>query len=342
MTQRDQTALTGPAPVFPDEFPRFGLGCASLGNIFAQVPEAEANATLRAAWDDGVRLFDTAPWYGHGLSEARLGWLLRQVPRGQAVVTTKVGRVYRPAARGQDARVQWQGGLNFGLTFDYSAAGVEQALEQSLLRLGTPVVEALIIHDLDRPYHGPAYDGHMTALTGSGLAALHRMKADGRIAAIGMGINTTADFAAVADWIEVDFFLVAMPYTLLEQPALAGPMAACLRRGIKVVIGAPFASGLLTDPSRPGLMYNYGPVPDAMRDKALAIAAVCARHGVPLMAAALQFPLAHPAVTAVIPGAVTPDQVRSNHANVRAPIPFALWHELRDLGLIDPASPLPR
>jgi D-threo-aldose 1-dehydrogenase len=256
------------------------------------------------------------------------------------VISTKVGRVYRPAARGEDARIQWKGGLNFSLRFDYSAEGVEASLDQSRLRLGQPTVEALVIHDLDQGYHGAAYDGHMTDLTGSGLAALHRLKAEGQIAAVGMGINALEDFARVADWIELDFFLVAMPYTLLDQVSLHGPMARCLERGIRIIVGAPFASGLLTDPSSPDLMYNYRPVPDEVRAKALAIEGACREHGVPLMAAALQFPLLHPAVVSVIPGAVTPDQVRQNAENAARAIPGELWATLKARGLIDEAAPV--
>lgn len=315
------------------------MGGAALGNIFAEFSEAEAQQTFAAAWDAGVRYFDTAPWYGHGLSEHRLGTALRGWPREQAFVSTKVGRVYEPAARGHDARVQWKGGLNFAVRYDYSAAGFEASFAQSRMRLGQPSVEALIIHDLDRDYQGAAFDGHMAALTGSGLAYLHQLKAEGVIAAVGMGMNTLADFTAIAPWIEVDFFLVALPYTLADQAALNGPMADCVRRGIKVVIGAPFASGILADPSAPGVMYAYQPASRAMIDKALAIQAICARYGVTLAAAALQFPLLHPAVVSVIPGAVSADQVRANAENFALPIPVAVWAELKMAGLIDPDAP---
>ena len=286
-----------------------------------------------------MRLYDTAPWYGHGLSEHRLGAMLRGGSRAEALISTKVGRVYYPAPRGEDARVQWLGGLNFGLRFDYSAAGFEASLGQSRLRLGQPTIDAAVIHDLDRGYHGAAYDGHMADLTGSGLAFLHGLKAAGEIAAVGMGINALEDFERVAGWIEVDFFLVAMPYTLLDQASLNGPMAACVERGIHVVVGAPFVSGLLTDPSKPGLMYAYGPVPDDVRARALAIEAACREHGVPLMAAALRFPLLHPAVVSVIPGAVAPEQVRQNVANAGVAIPGELWATLKARGLIDPDAP---
>lgn len=315
------------------------MGCASLGNIFQTYSEAEAQATFAAAWGAGVRYFDTAPWYGHGLSEHRLGTALRDWPREQVVVSTKVGRVYDPAPRGRDVRVNWAGGLNFAVRYDYSAAGFEASLAQSRLRLGQPVVDALIIHDLDRDYHGAAFDRHMAALTGSGLPYLHRLKAEGVISAVGMGMNTLADFTAIAPWIEVDFFLVALPYTLADQAALHGPMADCVRRGIKVVIGAPFASGLLANPSAPGVMYAYAPASPEMVAKARAIEAVCQRHDVPLAAAALQFPLLHPAVVSVIPGAVSAAQVVQNAANVAVPIPAELWHDLKMQGLIDRNAP---
>jgi D-threo-aldose 1-dehydrogenase len=315
------------------------MGCASLGNIFNTYSEAEAQETFAAAWAAGVRYFDTAPWYGHGLSEHRLGTALRDWPRDRVVVSTKVGRIYEPAQRGQDARINWKGGLNFSVRYDYSAAGFEASLAQSRMRLGQPVVDALIIHDLDRDYHGAAFDGHMAALTGTGMAYLHRLKAEGAISAVGMGMNTLADFAAIAPWIEVDFFLVALPYTLADQAALHGPMADCARRGIKVVIGAPFASGLLADPSAPGVMYAYAPASPEMVARARAIQSVCARYNVPLAAAALQFPLLHPAVASVIPGAVSAAQVTQNATNFALQIPEELWRDLKMQGLIDPDAP---
>ncbi|MBA3908630.1 MAG: pyridoxal 4-dehydrogenase [Rhodobacter sp.] len=333
------TVVAPSVPRFPEDWPRIGMGTASLGNIFATYSEAEAAETLAAAWDAGVRYFDTAPWYGHGLAEHRLGGASRNWPRDQTFLSTKVGRVYDPAQRGQDVRVQWKGGLNFAVRYDYSAEGFSASLAQSRLRLGQPSVDALIIHDLDRDYHGPAFDGHMAALTGSGLAYLHRLKAEGEISAVGMGMNTLGDFTAIAPWIEVDFFLVAMPYTLADQAALHGPMADCQRRGIKVIIGAPFASGLLANPSAPGVMYAYAPAPPEMVAKARAIEAVCSRHDVPLAAAALQFPLLHPAVVSVIPGAVSAAQVRQNTANASRKIPAQLWEDLKMQGLIDAVAP---
>ncbi len=335
----DPKALAPPAPPFPAVWPRLGLGCSGLGNTFHDWTEAQAAATFAAAWKAGIRYFDTAPWYGHGLSEIRLGSLIRSHPRAETLVSTKVGRFYLPAPRGSDMRGGRPNGLNFEHRFDYSAEGFALSLAQSRLRLGQSSVDALVIHDLDRDYHGPAWDGHMNALTGSGLPWLHRLKAAGEISAVGMGINTTEDFARVAGWIDVDFFLVAMPYTLADQPALHGPMADCLRRGIKVVIGAPFASGLLADPDSPAVTYAYGPVPDPLRVPIRAIRDTCSRHGVPLMAAALQFPLLHPAVISVLPGATMPAEAKETAALVSIPIPPELWAELKAAGLIDRAAP---
>ena len=332
-------AIAPSAPAFPAGWPSLGLGCAPLGDILDLIPEPDAAAMLAAAWNSGVRFYDTAPWYGHGLSEHRLGASLRQYDRDEALISTKVGRVYEPAGRNADARIQWRGGLNFSVRYDYSAAGFEQSLAQSRMRLGQSSVDALVIHDLDRGYQGPDFDRHLSDLTGSGLAWLRNLKAEGQISAVGVGINVLEDFADLADWIDVDYFLVAMPYTLLDQCALAGPMARCIERNIKIVIGAPFASGLLTDPAQPGLRYNYAPASTEIRDKALRIQAVCDAYDVPIMAAALRFPLLHPAVLSVIPGANTADQVRQNVASSRYPIPPELWQSLKQEGLIDSASP---
>ena len=325
---------------FPTQWPAFGLGCAPLGELFSDFPEPEAAAMLSAAWASGVRYYDTAPWYGHGLSEHRLGALIRQHTRRDVLISTKVGRVYEAPARGVDARIQWHGGLNFAVRYDYSAEGFEASLAQSRMRLGQPSVDALIIHDLDQDHHGGVFDKHMSDLTGSGLQWLHQIKREGQISAVGMGINDLAEFIQLADWIDVDFFLVAMPYTLLDQAALSGPMAVCEKRGIHIIIGAPFASGLLANPADPNLLYKYAPASEEIRKKAKAIESVCLQHSVPLMAAALQFPLLHPAVTTVIPGATAAEHVQQNVVNSQLQIPPALWQELKSEGLIDQHAPV--
>ena len=336
---RNDGAVAPPAPQFPQDWPRLGLGCAPLGDLFRNIGEEEAAALLAAAWDAGIRYYDTAPWYGHGLSEHRLGALLRQHDRADWRISTKVGRVYDPAPRGADARIRWQGGLNFSVQFDYSAEGMDRSVRQSQMRLGQPTIDALVIHDLDRAYHGEAFEEHAAVLKGSGLNWLNERKAAGEISAIGMGINEIDDFEDFSNWIDIDFFIVAMPYSLLDQTSLHGPMKRCLERGIKVVIGAPFASGLLTDPNRPGLTYGYQPASEEIYAKARKISAICQACGVPLMAAALQFPLLHPAVVSVIPGAETSKQVRQNAENAARAIPPELWTALKAEGLIDEAAP---
>ena len=325
-----------PAPAPPG---RLGFGGAPLGDIFLETAEQVAESTLRAAWDGGVRYFDTAPWYGHGLSEHRLGTFLLSVNRPDVFVSTKVGRVYLPAERCEDARVHWAGGLNFRVTYDYTADGFAKSVAQSQMRLGTPSIDALVIHDLDRGYHGADFERHFNDLRQSGVGYLESLRDAGEISWIGMGINTLEDFEFMVDAMEVDFFLVAMPYTLMDQGALPGPMVKCLDRGIRLVIGAPFASGILADPENPDQRYGYHPASDEHRAKALALRDIAESHGVSLAAAALQFPLLHPAVQSVIPGAVTPVQARQNCANATAEIPAEMWLEMKAAGLISPDAP---
>ena len=295
---------------------------------------------LDTAWDVGVRYYDTAPWYGHGLSEHRLGSLLRQHPRREYYTSTKVGRVYLPVQRGEDNRIQWFGGQNFEVTYDYSAKGLAASYSQSQLRLGQSTIDALIIHDLDKAYHGNQFDEYYQQLCDDGLPYLRDLKARGEISSIGIGINALVDFEFFAERIDLDFFLVAMPYTLLEQAALNTAMQTCLDRGKKIVIGSPFASGLLTNPSNPDVRYNYGSVPDDMRSRAIGLQECCNDFDVPLMAAALQFPLLHPAVCSIIPGARTARQISGNMDNFNFDIPGRLWSEMKNRKLIVANAPV--
>lgn len=324
------------------EVPAFGLGAAHLGELFAAVAEADSRATLEAAWEGGVRFYDTAPWYGRGLSEHRLGGFLRTKPREEFIVTTKVGRtLHRPADPGSFDRSPWKGGLNFQVSYDYSYDGIMKAYAQALQRLALDTVDALLIHDLDAAHHGDALDEHKRALTDSGMRALQELKADGQIKAIGVGINTSEALDTMVREYEVDFALVAMPYTLLDQKSLKGGLATCVERKISVVVGAPFASGILVRGSRSDAAYGYAAAPEAVREKVRRIEAVCDAHGVALPAAALQFPLAHPAVVAVIPGAAHPKEVRENLSSLAAPIPAAFWSDLKAEGLIESGAPVP-
>jgi D-threo-aldose 1-dehydrogenase len=322
--------------------PRFGLGTAHLGGMYARVDEPDSQATLQAAWDGGVRFYDTAPWYGRGLSEHRLGGFLLNKPREEFLVSAKVGRaLHRPKDLRTFDRSPWGGGLNFEVEFNYSYDGVMRAYEQCLQRLGLDTVDALLIHDLDAEGHGERFAGHTKDLVDSGIKALEKLKKAGDIKAIGMGINLAASLDNVATLVDLDFVLVAMPYTLIDQAVLHTGLARCGARGIGVIIGAPFASGILATGAGPGARYFYRPAPEEVQAKVGKIEAVCSRHGVRLPSAALQFPLAHPAVVAVIPGAARPSEVSANIASFLAPIPASFWTELKALGLIDADAPTP-
>ena len=320
-----------------------GLGGAPLGELFQTLTEEGADAIVREAVDQGVTLFDTSPWYGHGLSEHRLGRGLWHVERSSIVVSTKVGRVYRRPAdlRGFSTK-PWVGGLPFELQFDYSGAGIRRSYEDSLLRLGLNRVDCLVIHDLDGIYHqADLLQRHRAELEGSGWTELERLRASGEIAAVGAGINSSSDMRYFLDRFDLDFFLVAMPYTLLDQTPLRNEFRECLQRGIAIVIGSPYASGILATGPIAGAVYNYNGAPPEIVDKTQRILEACKEHGVSLQAAALQFPLAHPSVAAVIPGATSHEMVAANAANLRAAIPEDLWSTLKKRALILPDAPVP-
>lgn len=324
---------------------RLGLGGGTLGDPVEVIDEAQADLTVETAYAAGIGYFDTSPWYGNGKSEHRIGRVLRTKPRDSFVLSTKVGRVYhRPADPATFSQARWAGGLPFDLRFDYSRDGVLRSYEDSLMRLGLTTVDALLIHDLDLK-HQKTEEGIAAGFAqldaGGGYAALDEMRARGEIRAIGAGINHVGMVPRFLDRFDLDFFLVAMPYTLLDQPALAEELPLCAERGVSVVIGAVFASGILARGPREGALYSYRPAERAEIERTLRTKAVCDRHAVPLSAAALQFPLGHPAVASVIPGPNSPTQVRSNLMSMRHPIPADLWAELKAEKLIDPAAPTP-
>mgnify|MGYP006267684677 CR=1 FL=1 len=324
------------------EVPVFGFGSAHLGELYAKVDEATSRATMDAAWQAGVRLYDTAPWYGRGLSEHRLGGFLRTKPRDHFQVTTKVGRqLVRPKDPHHFDRSPWVGGLNFEVKWDYSYDGVMRSYEQALQRLALDTVDALIIHDLDIGFHGDDFEARQKDMRESGVKALQELKRSGDIKAYGMGINTDAALEEVASQVDLDFCLVAMPYTLLDQRSLTRGMAALQRRGVSVIIGAPLASGILATGSSGPAHYGYAKAPLEIQEKVKKIEAICHAHHVALPAAALQFVLAHPIVASVIPGAMKPSEIEANAAHVKAKIPRSFWSDLKNAGLIDPLSPLP-
>jgi len=326
---------------------RLGLGGVPLGDPNGPIDEPRASLTLETAYASGINYFDTAPWYGLGRSEHRLGHALRGKPRERFVLSTKVGRVLtrpRDVTGPGPYSGRWAGGLPFDLRFDYTREGVLRSYEDSLQRLGMTRVDALVVHDLDLKFqHDEAgIAARLAELErGGGFAALAELRERGEVGAIGAGINHVGMIPRFLARFDMDFFLVAMPYTLLDQPALDAELPLCLERGVAVVIGAVFSSGILARPSESGAQYGYKPVEAGVRDRVARIEGVCRRHGVPIGAAALQFPLAHPAVVSVIPGADSAEQVRTNLQWMRIAIPPSLWETLKGEGLLRPDSPTP-
>jgi D-threo-aldose 1-dehydrogenase len=323
---------------------QLGLGGASIGELFVKVPEEDAVATVRRAWDHGVRYFDTAPWYGRGLSELRMGAGLRDRPASGYVLSTKVGRWLRAAPDPASFRGDpWTGGTPFEVVFDYTYDGILRAFEQSQLRLGLARYDLAVIHDLDYLYHttDEGVAARLRELSGSGWRALEELKRAGVIRGVGAGINQRAMIGRFLDAVDLDFFLVAMPYTLLHQEVLEAEFPRSVERGLGFVIGAVFQSGILATGPVAGATYDYAPAPPEILARVARIEAVCRRHGVPLGAAALQFPLGHPAVAAVIPGAFRPEHVDRNVAAFRHPIPSDLWAELKHERLLREDAPVP-
>jgi D-threo-aldose 1-dehydrogenase len=323
---------------------QLGLGGAPIGSMAVRVSEDDALATVHQGWAEGLRLFDTAPWYGRGLSEIRMGAGLRDFPRDEFVLSSKVGRWLKPPAdRATFDTSPWIGGNPFAIVFDYTYDGIMRSYEQSLQRLGVSTYDLAVIHDLDFWHHASeakvaAYEAQLMA---SGWRALDELKRGGLIKGIGAGINEKVMLDRWMDRVDLDFFLVALPYTLLDQEVLDSEFPRIAERGIGVIIGAVFASGILATGPVEGARYAYAPASPEILDKTARIADVCARHGVPLAAAAMQFPLGHPAVAAVIPGAFTADQVSRNVATFRQDIPADLWAELKHEGLLHREAPLP-
>lgn len=317
-----------------------GLGAAHLGGMYNRVDGTLAQATLTAAWDNGIRYFDTAPFYGRGLSEHRLGSFLIDRPRSEFVVTTKVGRVlHRPADPEHFDRAPWDGGLNFEIEFTYSYEGVMRAYEQSLMRLGLDTVDALMIHDPEAVKDDAAMMRDLVEGAGRALAELRR---SGDIKAYGMGLNAAASLTDIAPRLDIDFAIVAMPYTLLDQSALNAGLQRCTDENIGIIIGAPYASGILATGPGPDARYRYRSAPEDIQERVRRIQAICVAHGIDLPAAALQFPLAHPAVVSIIPGSARPQEVTANIAYLTQPIPASFWADLKTEGLIDAAAPVPR
>jgi len=318
-------------------FTALGFGTAPLGNLYRPIDNAQALQTLQEAWALGVRYYDTAPLYGLGIGETRLGSFLRERPRDEFILSTKVGRLLQRCA--PDAR---EGIGKFfdvpsrRVVYDYSYDGVMRSLEASFERLGLDRVDVLLCHDIDIFTHGSAEASAQRTkeFLDGGVRALYDLRSQGVVSAIGIGVNEWQVSETVARNSDVDLFLLAGRYTLLEQDSLESFLPLCQRKGMGVIIGGPFNSGILATGPKPGAFYNYEPAPSHVLERVAAIEKVCTAHGVALRDAALQFPLLHAAIVCIIPGGISPAEVRENAAGLSRPIPAALWRQLVADGLV--------
>jgi D-threo-aldose 1-dehydrogenase len=324
------------------ELTRLGFGSAPLGELFVKVDEAASAATLQAAWHAGIRYFDTAPYYGRGLSEIRVGRFLEAKARSDFVLSTKTGRWFFPPENPDafDTGV-WAGGLKFDHVHDYSYDGLMRSFEQSHMRLGMNRIDLLIIHDLDFWFHTTEQKvtAYLNQLFTSGWRALDQLRSHKLIRGIGAGINEVGMIPRFLDMVGLDFFLVALRYTLMEQEVLEAEFPYCERMGVGVVVGGVYNSGITATGPIKGAKYNYDDATPEIMAKVARIEAICKKHDTPIAAAALQFPLAHPIVASVIPGAVAAEQVRQNVENFGRPIPAALWADLKAAGLLSERAP---
>jgi D-threo-aldose 1-dehydrogenase len=319
------------------EVTALGLGTATLGGPRVKVPRPEAEAMLQAAWDAGVRYFDTAPLYGVGTAERCVGDTLRERPRDEWVLSSKVGRLLHPR-RQSGAAGDSTAPLPFDVVYDYSYDGILRSVDDSYQRLGMASIDILLVHDIGAYLHGPeTHAAHMRTLKDSGYRALDELKRAGVVSAIGIGVNereALMEALAFADW---DVFLLAGRYTLLEQAPLDDLLPLCAARGTSIVVGGPLNSGILAGRET----WNYQAAPPEVVSRVEAIRAICDHHAVPLAAAALQFPLAHPQVAAIIPGPRSAAEFIANLALMNHKIPAAFWAELRSADLLHAAAPTP-
>jgi D-threo-aldose 1-dehydrogenase len=327
------------------EVTELGLGGAPMGGFRATISDAEAMALTDAAYEGGVRYFDTSPFYGYGRSELRMGAALREKSRDAYVLSTKIGRVMHAMRPGEKPPADFRdNGLpGFAPVFDYTYDGVMRSLEHSYLRLGLARIDIVLIHDVDfwTIRDRAVLDERFKTVMDSGFRALDELRTAGVIGAIGVGINeadTSLRFIQAGDF---DCMLLAGRYTLLEQGGLAAFLPECVKRNVSVILGGPYNSGILTGGVMPGATHDYAAAPAQLIEKAQKIEAVCQRHGVELGAAALQFPLFHPAVCSVIPGALSVAEVKQNVARLSAKIPVELWSDLKREKLLDADAPTP-
>ena len=322
-----------------------GFGGAGLGNLYREVSAEAAAEAVDAAWRQGIRFFDTAPYYGFGLSEVRLGGGLRSFDRHGFVLSTKVGRLLMPteSVDGCALRHGFCSPMPFEPVYDYSYDGVMRSAEASLERLGLERIDLLLLHDIGEATHGPNHPAIFAEAMDGGYRALDALRSEGSVRAVGVGVNEWEVCDQAMDHGDFDCFLLAGRYTLLEQGALDRFLPRCEAEGVAVIVGGPYNSGILATGVDGGRQphYNYAPAPKPIIERVRRIESLCREFAVPLAAAALQFPLAHPAVAAVIPGLANGGDVQQAAAFYRHPIPYAFWQALRDAGLMHPDAPLP-
>ncbi|KRQ16592.1 aldo/keto reductase [Bradyrhizobium manausense] len=313
------------------EVTSIGLGSAPLGGLFSAVSDADAEATVAKAWSLGVRFFDTAPLYGFGLAERRLGAFLRQQQRESYVISTKVGRLLRASDSTTVEDDHFKDAPSLRPRFDFSYDGVMRSVEESLERLGLDRVDVLLVHDPD---------DHYDAAVSGAFRALIRLRGDGTVKAIGSGMNQCEMLTRFAEAVPVDCFLLAGRYTLLDQGALDALFPICTAKNIRILLGGIYNSGILANPHT-GAKFNYEDADAALVARALELDQLCRKHGTELKAAALQFGMAHPAVTVAVMGARNASEVADNIAMSERTVPQAFWRELRARNLVDPRAPLP-
>ena len=320
-----------------------GFGGAPLGNMYQAFSDEQARATVEAGYDAGIRYFDTAPLYGFGLSEHRLGEALRGRSRDDFVLSTKVGRLLRPGDPATLDPGQFQASLPFAQVYDYSYDGVMRSLEDSLQRLGTYRIDILLVHDLDVWTHKSeeAQRARVDEFMAGGYRAMVELREQGAVRAIGAGVNETAACQDLAERGDFDCFLLAGRYTLLEQAPLDEFLPLCERRRIALIIGGAYNTGILATGAIPGAYFQYAPAPPEIMEHVRRIEVVCARHGVRLPSAALQFPLGHPAVATVIPGTRSAAEVAQNVEIFAPEIAADFWAELKHEGLLRADAPTP-
>ena len=324
------------------DFTELGFGTAPLGNLYRAIGDEEARAILEQAWAVGIRYYDTAPLYGLGHSERRLGALLRDKPREEYVLSTKAGRLLEACAPAERTGIgKWFEVPARREVYDYSHDGILRSFEFSLERLGADRVDILLVHDIDVSNHGSraASDARVDEFMASGYRSMVSLRDQGVVKAIGGGVNEWEVCETLAERGDFDLFLLAGRYTLLEQEALDSFLPLCESRGIGVVVGGPYNSGILASGPGPGAFYNYEPAPAPIRDRVRRLGEICRSHGVSLVDAAFQFPLLHPCVVSVIPGGQGVAEVESNLRAAEETIPPTLWDDLKAHGLIRPDAP---